>query len=145
MDDHDLDHLRAAIALAARARAGGNPPFGSVLVAADGTVLAEAVNTTRTDRDITAHPELKLARWAARELAPETARITTMFTSCQPCPMCANAIARAALARVVFALAADELDGLKPPGFVNPDAARVAYDGPALFDEARQPVAGYYD
>ncbi|WSA74344.1 hypothetical protein OG930_44415 [Streptomyces sp. NBC_01799] len=65
-DDHTL--LRRAIALAAQARAAGNPPFGSLLSGPDGTVLAEEHNTTLTDQDITAHPELKLARWAAREL-----------------------------------------------------------------------------
>ena len=54
--------LRQAIDLAGQARAAGNPPFGSLLAAPDGTVLAEDRNTSVTDRDITAHPELKLAR-----------------------------------------------------------------------------------
>jgi hypothetical protein len=54
-------------------------------------------------------------------------------------------IARARLGRVVFALSADQLAQLKPPGSVPPDAAEVAYDGPALFDEARVPIDGYYD
>ncbi|MFI7643238.1 hypothetical protein [Nonomuraea sp. NPDC049400] len=76
--------LRRAIELAAAARAGGNPPFGSLLAGPDGRVLAEEQNTTLTDADISAHPELKLARWAARELDPATAATTTMYTSCQP-------------------------------------------------------------
>ncbi|MGW7594673.1 nucleoside deaminase, partial [Streptomyces rubiginosohelvolus] len=50
-DDHTL--LRQAIALAAKARARGNPPFGSLLAGPDGAVLAEAHNTTLTDKDIT--------------------------------------------------------------------------------------------
>jgi tRNA(Arg) A34 adenosine deaminase TadA len=41
-----------------------------------------------SDADISAHPELKLARWAARELEPATAATTTVYTSCQPCGMC---------------------------------------------------------
>lgn len=133
--------LRRAIELAAQARAGGNPPFGSLLAAQDGTVLAEERNSTLTDRDITAHPELKLARWAARELDPATAAATTMYTSCQPCGMCAGAIARSGLGRVVYALSGEQLDGLKPPGsaFVAPPA-----EGPALYDEASLPVKGYY-
>ena len=145
MDDADERYLRLAIELAAQARESGNPPFGSLLVNAEGDVLAEDRNTSVTDRDVTAHPELKLARWAARELPTATARATTMYTSCQPCPMCANVIARANLGRVVYALGADQLQQLKRPGFVNPDAAEVAYDGPALFDEARRPLDGYYD
>jgi tRNA(Arg) A34 adenosine deaminase TadA len=144
MDDQDERYLRIAIALAAQARAAGDPPYGSILVAADGGVLAEDQNTVITTRDITAHPELKLARWAARELSASAARTTTMYTSCQPCPMCAGAIARAKLGRVVYALATDQLRDLTPTGLVSPDAAAVSYDGPALFDEARVPVDGYY-
>jgi tRNA(Arg) A34 adenosine deaminase TadA len=131
--------LRRAIELAAAARAGGNPPFGSLLVGADGAVLAEEQNTVLTDNDITAHPELKLARWAAQELDADTAAGTTLYTSCQPCPMCTGAIERSGLGRVVFALSNDQLADLKPPA-----KPPVPQDGPALPDEARIPVAGYY-
>jgi tRNA(Arg) A34 adenosine deaminase TadA len=144
MNERDERYLRMAIAIAARARAEGDAPYGSLLVNAAGEVLAEDHNTVISGRDITAHPELKLARWAARELSAAAARETTMYTSCQPCPMCANAIARAGLGRVVYALASDQLQTLKPAGVVNPDAAEVSYDGPALFDEARVPIEGYY-
>ena len=144
MDSQDEGYLRAAIRLASEARQAGDQPYGALLVAADGTVLAEDRNTVVTGRDITAHPELKLARWAARELSVTAVRSTTMYTSCQPCAMCTNAIARANLARVVFALAADQLHNLKPPGSVDADTAQVVYDGPALFDEARVPIDGYY-
>jgi tRNA(Arg) A34 adenosine deaminase TadA len=144
MDQRDHRYLRMAIRLAAKAREGGNPPYGSLLVAASGEVLAEDHNTVITAGDITAHPELRLARWAARELPAEAARAATMHASCQPCPMCANAIARAGAGRVVYALSGDQLQNLKPEGFINPDAAEVEYDGPALFDEARVPVDGYY-
>ena len=57
-------------------------------------MLAEAYNTVHSDNDISAHPELKMARWAASELDPGTAAATTMYTSCQPCQMCTGAIAR---------------------------------------------------
>jgi tRNA(Arg) A34 adenosine deaminase TadA len=132
--------LRRAIELAAKSRAGGNPPFGSLLVDADGEILIEDHNTSVSDGDITAHPELKLARWAGRELDPTTAAKTTMYTSCQPCPMCEGAIARSGLGRVVFALSNDQLNGLKPSG----PPAPVRQDGPALYEEARIPVEGYY-
>ncbi|QFZ23033.1 nucleoside deaminase [Saccharothrix syringae] len=132
--------LRRAIELAAEARAGGNPPFGSLLVGPDGEVLAEERNTSLSDNDITAHPELKLARWAARELAPEVAARTTMFTSCQPCGMCAGAIERSGLGRVVFALSTEQLNALKPGGGFAP----VPQEGPDLHDEASAVVKGYY-
>jgi tRNA(Arg) A34 adenosine deaminase TadA len=145
MTDADERHLRRAIELASEARAAGDMPFGSILIGPDGSVLAEDRNTVITQRDITGHPELKLARWAARELDAEMAAGTTLYTSCRPCPMCAGAIARSGLGRVVFALSGEQLDGLRPPGAQAPDAAEVAYEGPALFDEARVPIDGYYD
>jgi tRNA(Arg) A34 adenosine deaminase TadA len=144
MTEADERYLRRAVELAAAARAAGDMPYGSLLVGPAGDVLAEGRNTVVTEQDITAHPELKLARWAARQLDAELARQTTMYTSCQPCPMCAGAIARSGLGRVVFALSAEQLHELKPPGAVSPDAAEVAYEGPALFDEARVPIDGFY-
>jgi tRNA(Arg) A34 adenosine deaminase TadA len=144
MTEADERYLRRAIELAAEARAAGDMPFGSLLVGPGGDVLAEDRNTVLTEQDITAHPELKMARWAARRLEPATARETTLYTSCQPCPMCTGAIARSGLGRVVFALSGEQLQELRAPGTVGPDAAQVAYEGPALFDEARVPIDGYY-
>ena len=140
MTPEDERHLRRAIELAAAARAGGNPPFGSLLVGPDGEVLVEDHNTTISEDDITAHPEQKLARWAAQKLDPGTAAATTMYTSCQPCGMCAGAIDRSGLGRVVFALSTEQFMTLRPPL----PASRLRLDGPALFDEARVPVDGYY-
>ncbi|MCW6007020.1 nucleoside deaminase [Micromonospora sp. CPCC 205371] len=140
MNLDDERHLRRAIVLAAEARAGGNPPFGSLLVGPDGDVLLEERNTTITDDDITAHPELKVARWAARQLGPAVAARSTMYTSCEPCQMCAGALARSGLGRVVYALSGEQLSTLKPSGGFPP----VPQEGPALFDEARVPVDGYY-
>lgn len=137
-DDHTL--LRRAIALAAEARESGNPPYGSLLAGPDGTVLAEDRNTTLTDRDITAHPELKLARWAARELDAATAATTTMYTSCEPCTMCEAVIRQAGLGRVVFALSGEQLLTIRPAGGRPP----VPQDGPALLEEVRAVVEGYY-
>jgi tRNA(Arg) A34 adenosine deaminase TadA len=136
----DRRFLRRAIELAAAGRAAGEAPFGSLLVGPNGTMLREDHNTVLSDGDITAHPELKLARWAARELEASTAAATTMYTSCQPCSMCTGAIDRSGLGRVVFALSNEQLAALKPSGGFPP----VRQDGPFLFDEARIPVDGYY-
>ncbi|WP_219469261.1 nucleoside deaminase [Nonomuraea rhizosphaerae] len=140
MTQDDERFLRMAIELAAKARASGNPPFGSLLVGPSGDVLAEDHNTTVTEADITAHPELKLARWAGRELAPQVAAATTMYTSCEPCGMCGGAIERSGLGRVVFALSTAQLGGLKPSAVIT----GALVEGPALYDEARAPVEGYY-
>ena len=142
MTPDDERFLRRAIELAHAARAAGDEPFGSLLVGPDGSVLAEDRNTVRTDSDITAHPELKLARWAGRELDRDTAARTTMYTSCQPCAMCATAIEYSGLGRVVYALATEQLRQVTPPLPQTP--SRVRYEGPALFDEARVPLDGYF-
>ncbi|MGC5012240.1 nucleoside deaminase [Streptosporangium sp. DT93] len=140
MTPEDETFLRRAIALAAHARATGDAPFGSLLVGPDGDVLAEEHNTVTSDNDISAHPELKLARWAARELDPAVAAGTTMYTSCRPCPMCQGAVERSGLGRVVYALSDEQFATLKPGG----GWPRVPQEGPALFEEARVPVEGYY-
>ncbi|MFG2775037.1 nucleoside deaminase [Streptomyces sp. NPDC048350] len=132
--------LRRAIELAVAARAAGDPPFGSLLVGPGGEVLREECNTTVTENDITLHPELKLARWAARELDASTAFETTMYTSCQPCGMCTGAIERSGLGGVVFALSTEQLGALKPSTPM-PD---VRMHGPSLFDLASAAVDGYY-
>jgi tRNA(Arg) A34 adenosine deaminase TadA len=133
-------HLRRAIELATEARASGNPPFGSLLAGPDDEVLVEERNTTLTDDDITAHPELKLARWAAQHLDAATAAKTTMYTSCQPCGMCAGALARSGLGQVVYALSGEQLDGLRTAG----GFPEVPNDGPHLYEEAKAAVEGYY-
>ena len=143
MNEEDQRHLRRAIELAAEARAAGDMPFGSLLVDAAGEVLREDRNTVLTEADITAHPELKLARWAGRELGDGAAQ-TTMYTSTEPCPMCRGAIARANLGRVVFAISAEQLNDLRPAGVAGPDAAAVDYEGPVMPEEGRVPVEGYY-
>jgi tRNA(Arg) A34 adenosine deaminase TadA len=132
--------LRRAIAIAAYAVELGDAPYGSLLADPDGAILVEAHNTVQRDNDITAHPELKLARWAARELDAESAARTTMYTSCQPCGMCTGGIVRSGLGRVVYALATEQLVGLHPAGAW----PTVTQDGPALFDEASVPIVTYY-
>jgi tRNA(Arg) A34 adenosine deaminase TadA len=131
--------LRRAISLAAQARAGGNPPFGSLLAGPDGSVLVEERNTTHTDDDISAHPELKVALWAARNLDRATAAKTTMYTSCEPCGMCAGALARSGIGQVVFALSAAQYGELTAFG----GFPAVPADGPHLYDEAIAPIEGY--
>jgi tRNA(Arg) A34 adenosine deaminase TadA len=101
-------HMRRAIELAREAAGTGDGPYGSVLVR-DGEIVAEARNTTVTDDDVSAHPELKLARLAGQELDSETRRETTMYTSTEPCPMCSGAIRLVGLDRVVYATGAVEL------------------------------------
>ena len=140
MTPEDEKYLRRAIELATEGRERGDAPFGSLLVGPDGAVLAEHHNTVRSDDDLSAHPEFKVALWAARELDAADAAATTMYTSCQPCPMCTGAIDRSGLGRVVFALTYDQLSEIRPSGGI----PSVPQEGGALYDEARAAVEPYY-
>jgi tRNA(Arg) A34 adenosine deaminase TadA len=102
-------YLRRCIELAAEAVAAGDDPFGSVLVGADGSVLAEARNRETTASDPTAHPELELAQWAAAHLPVEARAAATVYTSGEHCPMCAAAHAWVGLGPIVYAASSAQL------------------------------------
>lgn len=141
----DRRWLARCVELAAAARDAGDDPFGSVLVAGDGALVAEARNTVATDRDVTAHPELKLARLASCELTPDQRAAATMYTSGEHCPMCATAHAYAGIGRLVFALSAAQLaEATGRPGWGLPAADLLVRSGrnievvgpdPAFHDE----------
>ncbi|TDC26422.1 tetratricopeptide repeat protein [Streptomyces sp. 8K308] len=108
VNEADLRHLRRCVELAAEALAAGDEPFGSVLVGADGTALAEDHNRV-ADGDHTRHPEFALARWAAANLTPAERAAATVYTSGEHCPMCAAAHAWVGLGRVVYASSSEQL------------------------------------
>jgi tRNA(Arg) A34 adenosine deaminase TadA len=107
--DDDLRLLQRAVELASAALEAGDDPFGSLLVAGDGTILAEERNLESTSGDPTAHPEFALARWSAANLSTDERRTTTVYTSGEHCPMCAAAHAWVGLGRVVFAASSAQL------------------------------------
>lgn len=137
MDDEG--YIREAIELAEEAVENGNTSFGSLLVV-DGDVVRRSRNTTVTDEDITAHPELKLARWAARELDAEQRAACTMYTSTEPCEMCSAAIHYADLDQVVFSVSTGafaELRGSESSGFtcaelIEAKGGETTVEGPIL-------------
>jgi tRNA(Arg) A34 adenosine deaminase TadA len=105
----DLPHLRRCVALATEALEAGDEPFGSVLVAADGTVLAEDRNRVASLGDPTRHPEFELARWAATNLTPAERAAATVYTSGEHCAMCAAAHGWVGLGRIVYATSSRQL------------------------------------
>lgn len=108
--DTDLRHLRRCVELAKDALEAGDQPFGSVLVAADGTVLAEARNHVGSG-DPTRHPEFELARWAAEHMTADQRAAATVYTSGEHCPMCAAAHGWVGLGRIVYASSSGQLAG----------------------------------
>src|ERR1700758_781122 len=105
----DLPHLRRCVELAAEAVDAGDHPFGSVLVAGDGRVLAEDRNRENSAGDATRHPEIELARWAAANMTAEQRAAATVFTSGEHCPMCSAAHAWVGLGRIVYVSSSEQL------------------------------------
>ena len=109
LDERDGLYLRRAIAMADRARKRGNRPFGALIVAADGRVLAEASNANGESGDCTAHAELSAIRLASPLHDREALSAATLYSSAEPCVMCAGAIFWANIGRVVYGIDAVRL------------------------------------
>lgn len=105
----DMGHLRRCVELASEAVEAGDQPFGSVLVAANGTVLREERNHVGGG-DQTQHPELALAQWAVTNLHPKERRRCSVYTSGEHCPMCAAAHGWVGLGRIVYATSSAQLE-----------------------------------
>ncbi|WP_324758811.1 nucleoside deaminase [Haloarcula sp. GH36] len=105
--DHDA-HMAKAFVRARVAAERGDRPFGSVLVR-DDEIVMEASNRVVTEDDVRRHPELDLAKRALQELTVEERAETVMYTSTEPCPMCAGGIRHAGLGRVVYSVGGDEI------------------------------------
>lgn len=153
----DLLHLHRCIALSRLARDAGQHPFAALVVDADGEVLSEAQNHSRPpDGDPTQHAELLAAGKAASMFPPERLAKATLYTSAEPCCMCAGAIYWANIGRVVYALSEQRLlilTGANPenPTFSLPcrevfecGQRRVEVVGPLLEDEAAKPHEGFW-
>jgi tRNA(Arg) A34 adenosine deaminase TadA len=113
--DHLLDHdalLRRAIAESRKAREAGVHPFASILVGPDGAVLMTQHNAFMPDHDMTGHAERVLMTRASTSLPMALLRECTIYTSAEPCAMCAGAIYWAGLKRVVYGLSEHALKGI---------------------------------
>lgn len=99
-----MEFLRRANDAAKKARAGGNTPFGAVLAGPDGTVLLEQGNEEGKRADATAHAELLLASRASRSFSKEYLKGCTLYTTCEPCPMCTGAIYWSNIGHIVYGI-----------------------------------------
>jgi tRNA(Arg) A34 adenosine deaminase TadA len=154
MDAHDLRHLRRAIELAGVARASGNHPFGALIVGADGSLLAEAGNTVAADGP-TGHAESNAVR-AVAHIGTATLAGATLYTSTEPCAMCAGAIYWAGIGRVVYALGEEALRAMTGDDPANPTLdlpcrevfargqRQTIVEGPSLDGEASEVHRGFW-
>jgi tRNA(Arg) A34 adenosine deaminase TadA len=152
----DEDFLRLTIDLARAARAGGNHPFGAILVGPDGSVLMQAGNAHGDTGDRTAHAERVLMTAASRVYDAAFLAGCTMYASAEPCAMCAGAAYWAGIGRVVYGLSERELGALIGPHPENltmdlpcrivlgAGQRRVEVVGPLLEDESRAVHEGFW-
>jgi len=122
----DQDFMRQAIALAfegMRNEAGG--PFGA-LVVRKGRIIGRGYNRVLADRDPTAHAEMIAIREACRHLNHFQLTGCTLYTSCEPCPMCLGAIFWARPDRLMYAC-------------TRADAAAIDFDDAHIYQQMRLP------
>jgi tRNA(Arg) A34 adenosine deaminase TadA len=154
--EHDEHFLRRSFDIARRAITHGNHPFGAILVDENRNVLLEAENGYMPTHDGTAHAERLLATQACTTLSPDVLRKATLYSSAEPCAMCAGAIYWAGIGRLVYGLSEHRLRAVTGNHPENPTLdlpCRQVFEsgqratevvGPLLEDEAEALHAGVW-
>jgi tRNA(Arg) A34 adenosine deaminase TadA len=153
----DLDLLRQSIRLSEQSRERGRHPFAAIVADASGRVISSAGNNSMPpEGDPTQHAELVAAALAAKALPPEALAECTLYTSAEPCCMCAGAVYWTGIGRVVYALSEHTLLGLTGAHPENPTFSLpcrevfargqrdVYVHGPMLEDEAATAHDGFW-
>lgn len=118
--------MREAIRLADESVANGGGPFGAVIVK-DGEIIAATSNRVTLDNDPTAHAEVNCIRMACKRLGTFDLSGCTIYTSCEPCPMCLGAIYWARIDRIFY-------------GNNRQDAADIGFDDDFIYQELARPM-----
>jgi len=127
LEQADEQYLRMAISLATgNVLSGAGGPFGAVIVK-DGVVIATGVNKVTASNDPTAHAEITAIRNAATALGSFELKGCTIYSSCEPCPMCLGAIYWSRLGALYF-------------GSTAKDAADAGFDDSFFYDELRKSI-----
>jgi guanine deaminase len=122
---HD-DFMREAIKLSVENISYGGGPFGAIIVK-DGEIIARGVNRVTINNDPTAHAEVMAIREAAQKLNDFNLSGCTIYTSCEPCPMCLSAIYWARIDNIYF-------------GNTKIDAKNIGFDDSFIYDEIELPM-----
>lgn len=155
----ELNHealLRIAIAESQKARDAGNHPFASILVGPDGKVLMTQHNAYMPDHDMTGHAERVLMTRASTTLPHELLKECTIYTSAEPCAMCAGAIYWTGLKRCVYGMTEKQLKEITGNHPENPTLdlpcevvfaagqRKVEVIGPILVEESAKVHEGFW-
>ena len=155
--ERDEQFLRRSFDAARRAMTHGNHPFGAVLVDQHGNVLLEAENGYMPAHDGTAHAERLLATQACTTFSADVLKTATLYSSAEPCAMCAGAMYWAGIGRLVYGLSEHrlrEFTGNHPENPTLDLPCRKVFEsgqratevvGPLLEDEAAALHEGVWD
>jgi guanine deaminase len=129
LNEQDKIFMREAIELSLKGmRNGEGGPFGCIVVNESGSIIGYGNNRVTSTNDPTAHAEVVAIRDACRNIGTFQLEGCTIYTSCEPCPMCLGAIYWARPARLVYAC-------------TRKDAAAIDFDDAFLYKELTQPIA----
>ena len=117
----DEKYMQQAIDLSIENVAAGGGPFGAVIVR-DGEVIATGTNRVTASCDPTAHAEVSAIRAACAKLGDFKLSDCTIYTSCEPCPMCLSAIYWAGIERIFY-------------GNTKEDAKQINFDDSFIYDQ----------
>lgn len=109
-----IEYLKHAIELSRKSRESGNTPFAAILVDGEGNILMEQMNVEITEHKSTGHAETQLAERASKEYDKKFLWDCTLYTTAEPCAMCAGAIYWSNIGTVAYAMT--ERDLLKLTG-----------------------------
>jgi len=109
--------IKETLVLAITSRENGNHPFGALLVH-NGSIILRSENTVVTSNDVTQHAELNLVREASIKFGKKLLKESSLYTSTEPCAMCAGAIYWAGIRKVIFGLTAQRLGELTTGSFI---------------------------
>ncbi len=121
-----MDHkkyLLRAVELSKQAIQHGNNPFGALLVDSNGNIILEQENIEVTERECTGHAETVLMRNASKRYDKDFLATCTLYTTGEPCVMCAGAIYWGNVLRVVYGITERQLLALTGDDPRNPTLA----------------------
>jgi len=127
MQNNDMFFLQRAVKISAQNVSKGGGPFGAVIVE-NNKILAEAGNNVTNSNDPTAHAEIEAIRLACNIKKTFLLDTCTIYSSCEPCPMCLSAIYWSKISRIVFAASRH-------------DAAQAGFTDAFLYNEIQLPIS----
>lgn len=127
MSENDKKFMRRAIDLSIENVANGGGPFGAVIVR-DGEIISTGTNNVVPHCDPTAHAEVTAIRKACQKVKDFNLAGCTIYTSCEPCPMCLSAIYWAGIERIYY-------------GNTKEDAEEINFSDKFIYEEIERPIS----